>query len=346
MSSSRPSPTARRTCSTSTRSASRRTGTASRRRSPSAAWAPGSTTRSRTTSCPRSGSTRDLPATAEACAQVLSLPGAPGAEPGRPRAGRRSGQRRGEGGCVMADLRAGLIGLGMMGRHHARVLRSLPGVELVAVADPGGDAARRRRRLEVGQRRPAPHRRRHRLRVVAVPTAFHEQIALALAEAGVHALVEKPLAPTSTAADADGRGVRLARAWSGAIGHIERYNPRSSSLRARLEAGRAGRRLPGRHPPPGPVPGPDRRRRRRQGPRDPRHRPDRLGDPVAVRLGRRPDRVPVGPRARGPGRRRRQARGRHRRQPPRQLAVADEGAHHDRHRRDAGRSSPTPSPPT
>ena len=36
-------------------------------------------------------------------------------------------------------LRAGLIGLGMMGRHHARVLRALDGVELVAVADPDGD---------------------------------------------------------------------------------------------------------------------------------------------------------------------------------------------------------------
>ena len=39
----------------------------------------------------------------------------------------------------MANLRAGLIGLGMMGRHHARVLAGLEGVDLVAVADPGGD---------------------------------------------------------------------------------------------------------------------------------------------------------------------------------------------------------------
>jgi predicted dehydrogenase len=39
----------------------------------------------------------------------------------------------------MAELRAGLIGLGMMGRHHARVLRDLPGVHLAAVEDPGGD---------------------------------------------------------------------------------------------------------------------------------------------------------------------------------------------------------------
>ena len=50
-------------------------------------------------------------------------------------------------------LRAGLIGLGMMGRHHARVLASLDGVELVAVADPGGDAHAVAAGLEVVPRR-------------------------------------------------------------------------------------------------------------------------------------------------------------------------------------------------
>ena len=40
----------------------------------------------------------------------------------------------------MSNLRAGLIGLGMMGRHHARVLASLPGVDFVGVCDPAGDA--------------------------------------------------------------------------------------------------------------------------------------------------------------------------------------------------------------
>ncbi|MGO1489022.1 MAG: gfo/Idh/MocA family oxidoreductase, partial [Arachnia sp.] len=39
----------------------------------------------------------------------------------------------------MANLRAGLIGIGMMGRHHARVLGSLEGVDLVGIMDPGGD---------------------------------------------------------------------------------------------------------------------------------------------------------------------------------------------------------------
>ena len=39
----------------------------------------------------------------------------------------------------MANLRVGLIGLGMMGRHHARGVRELDGVDLVAVADSVGD---------------------------------------------------------------------------------------------------------------------------------------------------------------------------------------------------------------
>jgi predicted dehydrogenase len=75
--------------------------------------------------------------------------------------------------------------------------------------------------------------------VVAVPTAYHEQVGLALAEAGVHALVEKPLAPEGEAAR------RLAEAFSsrglvGAVGHIERYNPALQHLRARLEQGELG----------------------------------------------------------------------------------------------------------
>ena len=53
----------------------------------------------------------------------------------------------------MANLRAGLIGLGMMGRHHARVLGSLEGVDLVAVADPGGDVGPRGQREAQEERR-------------------------------------------------------------------------------------------------------------------------------------------------------------------------------------------------
>lgn len=139
----------------------------------------------------------------------------------------------------MANLRAGLIGLGMMGRHHARVLGSLPGVDLVAVADPGGDVH------QVAGGRPVVDNVEqlieHRLDycMVAVPTVYHEQIGLALAEAGVHAIIEKPLAQDTASAE------RLANAFAerglvGAVGHIERYNPALQQARARLEAGELG----------------------------------------------------------------------------------------------------------
>jgi predicted dehydrogenase len=136
-------------------------------------------------------------------------------------------------------LRAGLIGLGMMGRHHARVLRSLDGVELVAVADPTGDPHGVAGGLQV-------HRSVQEILsagidycVAAVPTAFHEEVGLALAEAGVHTMIEKPLAQDTPAA------ARLAEAFEGrglvgAVGHIERYNPALQSLRTRLEQGDLG----------------------------------------------------------------------------------------------------------
>ncbi len=139
----------------------------------------------------------------------------------------------------MAALRAGLIGLGMMGRHHARVIRTLDGVELVAVADPVGDPHRVAGDLAV-------HRSVEELIaagidycMVAVPTAYHEAVAVPLAEAGVHVMVEKPLAPDVAGA------TRIAEAFEsrnlvGAVGHIERYNPALQSMRSRIEAGDLG----------------------------------------------------------------------------------------------------------
>jgi predicted dehydrogenase len=139
----------------------------------------------------------------------------------------------------MSDLRAGLIGLGMMGRHHARVLRELPGVTLVAVADPAGDPHGVRRDLPLLGGVEELIAAGLDLAVVASPTGSHEDIALALAEAGVHTLVEKPLAPTPESAR------RIADAFAdrglvGCVGHIERYNPALQSMRSRLENGDLG----------------------------------------------------------------------------------------------------------
>jgi UDP-N-acetylglucosamine 3-dehydrogenase len=136
-----------------------------------------------------------------------------------------------------AKLRAGLIGLGAMGRNHARVLNSLDGVELVAVLEPTRAAGPFG--VPVVTDLDALLALRLDYAVVACPTALHERIGLRLAEAGVSALIEKPLAPSVEAA---GRLVDAfeSRGLIGAVGHIERYNPALQSLRARLELGELG----------------------------------------------------------------------------------------------------------
>ncbi len=134
-----------------------------------------------------------------------------------------------------ARLRAGLVGYGVMGRNHARVLRNLEAVDLVGIVDPGAadsgdvtlDDLDSLVRLGVDYI------------VVAAPTALHEQLALACAEAGVHALVEKPL--TTEAA----RAYHLQRVFDdagliGAVGHIERYNPALQEAKRRLAEGQLG----------------------------------------------------------------------------------------------------------
>ncbi|WP_405618113.1 Gfo/Idh/MocA family oxidoreductase [Streptomyces sp. NBC_01511] len=136
-------------------------------------------------------------------------------------------------------LRAGLIGLGSMGRHHARVLAGLDGVTLVGVVDPLGD------KNGLAQGAPVLATVDELLAigvdyaVIACPTALHEEVGLQLAEAGVSALIEKPLADTVDGAR------RLVEAFESrglvaGVGHIERCNPALRSLRARLEAGELG----------------------------------------------------------------------------------------------------------
>ncbi|MFD3483899.1 Gfo/Idh/MocA family protein [Streptomyces sp. NPDC058665] len=136
-------------------------------------------------------------------------------------------------------LRAGLIGLGSMGRHHARVLAGLDGVTLVGVVDPLGD------KNGLAQGAPVLDTVGELLAlgvdyaVIACPTALHEEVGIQLAEAGVSALIEKPLADTVDGAR------RLVEAFESrdlvaGVGHIERCNPALRSLRARLEAGELG----------------------------------------------------------------------------------------------------------
>lgn len=135
----------------------------------------------------------------------------------------------------MKRLRVGVVGVGHLGRHHARVLSGIEGVELVGIADS---------RAEQAQSVAAP------LQVaaytdyrellgqvdaisIAVPTSLHREIGSAFLRAGIPTLVEKPLA--SSVAEAESM-VELARSKNTLlqVGHIERFNP---ALRVVAEAG-------------------------------------------------------------------------------------------------------------
>lgn len=138
---------------------------------------------------------------------------------------------------MSAGLRAAVIGYGAMGRNHARVLAGLAGVELVAVVRPSGDPGSA----------PAPVVGTVAealaygidLAVVAAPTSTHLSIGRELADAGVPALIEKPLA--GTAAEARELAETFeARGLLGCVGHIERYNPATRALRQRLADGELG----------------------------------------------------------------------------------------------------------
>lgn len=136
-------------------------------------------------------------------------------------------------------LRAGLVGLGMMGRNHARVLQSTSGIELVVVSDPMGDPTGAVHTAPVVETVEALLAHDLDVCVVACPTEDHEAVGMALADAGVHTMIEKPLAVDSPAA------MRLTERFEaaglvGAVGHIERSNAAVRSMRERLQAGELG----------------------------------------------------------------------------------------------------------
>ena len=139
----------------------------------------------------------------------------------------------------MANIRVGVLGIGSMGRHHVRNARALEGFDLVAVADPGGDTFGVAGDLEVLPDVDALIAAGIDAAIVAVPTVFHEDAALKLAAAGVHTMVEKPLA-----ADVES-GERVASAFReagliGAVGYVERCNPALLEMRRLIQEGLLG----------------------------------------------------------------------------------------------------------
>ncbi|MGH3973576.1 MAG: Gfo/Idh/MocA family protein [Pseudonocardiaceae bacterium] len=136
-------------------------------------------------------------------------------------------------------LRAGLIGLGRMGRHHARILRHLHGVDLVGVVDPVGDRYHAADDITLFPDLDALVHYGIDYAVLACPTPLHEPLGTVLATACIPTLIEKPLAADTDAAN------RLAQAFHtagvpAAVGYIERFNPALISLRTRMQDGQLG----------------------------------------------------------------------------------------------------------
>jgi len=136
-------------------------------------------------------------------------------------------------------LRAGLLGLGVMGSNHARVLSGVEGVEFVGVFDPSPTVP------DQVHERPVVRDMDQFLElgidyaVVAAPTTYHLEMGTRLAEAGIHALIEKPVASTAE----DSRTLRdlfESKGLIGGVGHIERYNPALQAARDRIERGVLG----------------------------------------------------------------------------------------------------------
>src|SRR6266536_1229358 len=130
-------------------------------------------------------------------------------------------------------VRLGVIGVGIMGSNHARVLAELPGVTVVGIADPG--AAHRPLLAEIlGCAACDDTEGLLALgvdaAVVAAPTHLHHDIALACIKRGVHVLVEKPIASNVE----EGRAIVAAAERAGVtlmVGHVERFNPAVQALK-------------------------------------------------------------------------------------------------------------------
>jgi predicted dehydrogenase len=137
---------------------------------------------------------------------------------------------------MTSNLRVAVIGVGHLGRHHARILGSLEGATLVGVVDAKRDRAREIAAAcgGVAMENASDLLGQVDAVSIAVPTESHLAVALPFLQHGIPVLVEKPLARDVSEADAmietaARAGVVLA------VGHTERYNPAVAAAAQHLD---------------------------------------------------------------------------------------------------------------
>ena len=136
-------------------------------------------------------------------------------------------------GSASQQLRVGVVGAGIMGSNHARVLASLSGIQLVGAADPDPT---QRDLLDRVLGCPVVNDLDALLKLgvdavtIAVPTHLHHEVALTCISRGVHVLVEKPIASSVD----EGREIIAAARREGVtlmVGHVERFNPAVQAIK-------------------------------------------------------------------------------------------------------------------
>jgi UDP-N-acetylglucosamine 3-dehydrogenase len=137
-------------------------------------------------------------------------------------------------------LKVGVIGLGAMGKNHARVLSNMSSVSEVALYDPlGGDIGELQGKA-VNNNLESFLDQKFDYCVISSPTSTHRDMALKLAGQSVPTLIEKPLAFSVDEALEISEAFER-RSLLGAVGHIERYNPAIIALREKLATGVLGK---------------------------------------------------------------------------------------------------------
>ena len=142
------------------------------------------------------------------------------------------------GGAVGGSpLKIGVVGVGVMGSNHARVLSEMAGVELVGVVDPD----RKQREFVAHTLGCAEFADLQALIgsgvdavTIAAPTHLHHDLALVCIASGLHVMVEKPIAPTVE----EGRAIVAAARRADVtlmIGHVERFNPAVESIKRAIK---------------------------------------------------------------------------------------------------------------
>lgn len=136
----------------------------------------------------------------------------------------------------MTKFRAGVIGVGHLGRHHARLYATLPGSTLVGVVDQDHERARLiadRHNAQVFDGLPELLKQVDVVSV-AVPTSAHYSVAKVCLEAGKHVLIEKPITVLPSEAQELVDLAKVKGRWL-QVGHSERFNPIMQMMRPHIQ---------------------------------------------------------------------------------------------------------------